>query len=51
MPIYRRPDFDHNSINPGKCFILNRVKGKKEEGIFRVGNVDLERGWLDISEG
>ncbi len=51
MPIHRRPDFDHHSINPGKCFVLNRVKGPREEGIFRVGNVDMERGWLDISEG
>ena len=49
--IRHMPDFDMQSAKPGVCFIRNIPKQPKEGGVFRCGNIDEERGWLDISEG
>lgn len=51
MAIRRVDDFDMGSALPGRCFIRRTPKAKGESGIFRCGNIDLETGWLDISEG
>lgn len=51
MPISRVPNFDHTSANPHRCYALGQPKGEGDSGVFRLGNIDMERGWLDISEG
>lgn len=46
-----QPDFSRNSVNPYRCWISNHTKRKDETGVFRLGNITDERGWLEVSFG
>lgn len=48
--ILHRDNYDAGSLRPGLCSILGIPRQPEETGVFRCGNIDTERGWLDISE-
>lgn len=43
-------DFSSNSVTPGRCLISNSPRRKEDKGIFRIGQIDMERGWIEVSE-
>ncbi len=49
MTFHKFSDFSLDTVNPGRCFLTNVPKRAGEDYVLRVGNIDMERGWVEIS--
>jgi len=48
MTWHKRNDFEQGSVIPHRCFVYNRKLDPDEHFIFRLGDIQTERGYLDI---
>lgn len=48
VAIRKIEDFTMQSASPGLCFVHRNLKPKADPGVFRVGYIEQEVGWIDI---